>query len=208
MNRSSPDICPNCNKPMNISSASVARRCGNCGALIVPTPGQAQLQLPLPVASAPVSGPLLTGYVGLDTVMGVAGEFIGMIFIIYAFYLFFSLPKTAPITSPFITFLTIFGTLATAFLLFKHADTMRGRYPNYERGWQMGRNTWGRAVEQVITLVVGAGVLVIFFPLLMLLVNTIRNAGFFGWVLTIGIAYMLGTAARRMTRPRKGNNIP
>ncbi len=175
------------------------------------SPGFSQKQMVPPTEVPPFSpGPLLTGRVAVDATLGFLGEIVALALILYGIrqgFLYF----TGPLRNQW-GFMEMLGVFATAGVLYQQTGAMRERYPSFARGWRLGRDTWAKGVEHLLTLLFGVLMLCVLFPLGGLLLALGLNYGTVAWIGAIAIAYLFGLLARRMSGEKKkkqpGGNLP
>ena len=209
--------CRNCGQ--DHFGVRYTRFCRNCGALLALfpasdeeqedfSPGVAQKQ----IVSAPTDtgspGPLLTGGVAFDAALGFLGEIVAFALVLYGIrhvFLLFATPDAYPFG-----FVEMFAIFATAAVLFRQTKAMRERYPTFARGWQTGRNTWGKGIDHLLTLTFGVLMLCVLFPLGGLLFCLGLSYGPVAWVVALAVAYLFGILARRMSggSQKPGGNPP
>ncbi|MBC7807482.1 MAG: hypothetical protein H7145_15200 [Akkermansiaceae bacterium] len=193
--------------------------CSHCGALLgLSPPSDEERQDTSSVVaqkrrirpkSLPVShGPLLTGHMAVDLALGFLGEIAAFALLAYSIWQFFRSLGQVPEDAGYFFFLL--GMFLTSIFLFWHTKAMRRRYPTFAKGWQTGRDTWGKGVDHLLTLIFGVLMLCVLFPLGGLLLYLGFGFGLVAWVFALFVAYLFGMLARRMSSGNRkpGENIP
>ncbi|MBC8139497.1 MAG: hypothetical protein H8F28_26765 [Fibrella sp.] len=181
--------------------------CPYCGAILgsppaeseyqeVP-PGMAQKQIAAPDNAPRSPGPLLTGGIALDAALGFLGEIVAFALLVYSMWQFFRLLGEIPESAE--RFYFLLGMFLTSVFLFWYTKEMRVRYPTFAKGWQTGRDTWGKGVDHLLTLIFGILMLCVLFPLGGLLMCLGVSYGPIAWIGALCVAYILGMLARRMS---------
>lgn len=170
-----------------------------------PVVAQKQIAAPESVSYSP--GPLLTGRIALDAALGFLGEIVAFALLVYGMWQFFRFVGQVPFAQQLFFLMEM---LLTSAFLFWYTKTMRKRYPTFAKGWQLGRNTWGKGVDHLITLIFGILMLCVLFPLGGLLYCLGVAFGPIAWIGALLIAYIFGILARRMSSGNKKaeGNIP
>ncbi|MBC8140411.1 MAG: hypothetical protein H7Y38_03105 [Armatimonadetes bacterium] len=148
---------------------------------------------PVAIPTSPVSpGALLTGNVRGDFLLGVLNEPVAIALAAFGVWQLLSAPMdNYPL-------LPALGQIATGAFMLWHGANMRERYSAIANGFKRWRGVTGWCGDHLKTLLCGAFVLAILFPLAAGCFLFVQIVGMVGWIPVLLVIYGLGIIARRI----------
>ena len=147
---------------------------------------------------------MLTGSVTTDTALGFGSEIAAFALLLCGMWQLFTLRYDASTNLH-----QAFALLATAGFMLWHSRVMRERYPAFARGWQHGRDTWGKGAAHGVTLFYGLVFVTVLFPLGAFLVCLTQGASPLLSGVVLSVVYGCGLLVRRLQSANTaGNGVP
>jgi len=204
-------FCPHCGAPL-----TWAVRWENARKRVVRQEVREKLVLPTalpttgatPVHLAPPTlytspGALLTGNVRGDFLLGVLNDPVALALLGFGTWRLLSASDND------YPMLPALGQIATGSFMLWHGAKMRERYPAIASGFKRWRGGLDKCYDHLKTLLCGAGVAVVLFPLIAFLLLFVRMFGAFGWIPVLIVVYGFGIVARRVRgdKPRRKQRL-